>query len=103
MRQRSAYAIGALGAVLALGCFCASLEVTTAMAHPEMSTGVSDPVNRTLKGDRLEGMRAPATSVVPLGVQTPRAPSLRMQDGCEPAFSTINHSPSAHEAGSCVT
>jgi hypothetical protein len=105
MRSHSAYVTGALGAASAVLCFAIAVAIPAVPApKPAASVEprVSDTVNRELKGDLLRIIVRPPDAA-PFEVQGPARPSPKILDGCETAFSQMDHSPAAKLARSCTT
>jgi hypothetical protein len=107
MRPRSAYLTSALGAAVAAVCFTVALAIpattrgTNAGASgPDASSEptMSETVNRASKGDRLRVIVRPPNAE-PFEVQVPA----KLLDGCESAFSPMDHSSAAKLARSCTT
>jgi hypothetical protein len=106
MRCHSRYFLACSGAVLALACFLAGLEVSTTTAAPSVSQGMAI-VNRTLKGDRLPPATANSRNAVngPADTRAPSAPTAepRLLEGCEPVVSAIGQPPLARVPGRCLS
>jgi|ERR1700716_3908931 hypothetical protein len=102
MGLRSTYLTGVLGGALAALCFVVALAAMPAVpgskSDPSIEPQMSDTVNRGSKGDRLKVIVRPP----PFEVQTPDGSSPKLLDGCESAFSQMDHS-SAKLAQTCTT
>jgi hypothetical protein len=98
------------GAAIAALCFTIALaipETTPAPAPGVAKPGasgepvMSDTVNRAIKGDRLRIIVRPPDAE-PFEVKGPADSSPKLLDGCESAFSQMDHA-SAKLARSCTT
>ena len=106
MRFHPAYSTAILGAASAALCFAVALAVPAAIAtkgtDSSLAPGISDPVNRDSKGDRLRVIVRPPDEA-PFEVQVPPGSSPKPVDGCESAFGPMDKSSAGRRAQSCVT
>ena len=109
MRFRPAYLTSLVGSASAVLCFAITLAIpvtipTIPEASPQASAEpkISDTVNRTSKTDRLRVIVRPPDAE-PFEVQGPARPPPKLLDGCESAFSPMDHSSAAKLARSCTT
>jgi hypothetical protein len=110
MRLHSAYLTSVAGAALAALCFAIALAIPETTPGPAPGAAkpgasgepvISDTVNRAIKGDRLRVIVRPPNAE-PFEVKGPADSTPKLLDGCESAFSQIDHS-SAKLARSCTT
>jgi hypothetical protein len=108
MQNRQIIAAG-LGSALAL-IVCAGLKVSAAPATSAAAVSAfsaSEPApqssNRALKGDRSPLVRAPASDQSMTRVPRDIVAVPELLDGCEAVVSSIDNSPLAQVAGSCVS